>query len=155
IVLKFDEPIDRAVLRESATIFAMMPGNHRAVLQLSIDQLELSLFFPDLLPDTTYTLSVNSGLRDLAGNGLDQDPTQDGNNSYTLTFKTAKQTVTSLPEIHNGGGVVVRGIYAYALERSGSLGKVLVYDLSNPAAPTHVAELLTQPFPRDLVLIPQ
>jgi hypothetical protein len=152
VVLKFDEPIDRAVLRDSATIFAMMPGNHRPILQLSPDQDELSLFFHDLLPDTTYTLSVNSGVRDISGNGLDQDPTQDGNNNYTLTFKTAKETVTSLPEIHNGGGVIVRGIYAYALERSGSLGKVLVYDLSNPAAPARVSELLTQPFPRDLVL---
>jgi hypothetical protein len=156
IVLKFDEPIDRAVLREHATIFAMMPGNLRPVLQLSPDQYELSLYFHDLKPDTTYTLTANSGIRDITGNGLAQDPTQDGDNSFTLTFKTAKQTTTTLPELQNGGGVVVRGIYAYALERNGAqTEKVFIYDLSNPSAPNRVAQFLTPPFPRDLVLIPQ
>lgn len=154
IVLKFDEAIDRAVLQEAPTIFAMMPGNLRPTLQLSPDQYELSLYFPDLQPNTTYTLSVNSRLRDISGNGLDQDATEEGNNSYTLTFKTAAFTETALPEMRNGGGVVIRGIYAYALERGASNGKVLVYDLSNPSAPQKVAEAFTQPFPRDLVLIP-
>src|SRR4030095_4899973 len=55
IVLKFDEPIDRSVLREAPVIFAMMPGNLRPTLELSPDQYELSLFFHDLLPDATYT----------------------------------------------------------------------------------------------------
>jgi RHS repeat-associated protein len=156
IVLKFDEPIDKAVLREASTIFAMMPGNLRPVLQLNPEQDELSLYFHDLRPDTTYTLTANSGIRDISGNALDQDPTQDGDNSFTLTFKTAKQTTRTLPELQNGGGVVVRGIYAYALERNGTqTGKVLVYDLSNPSAPNRVAQFSTPPFPRDLVLIPQ
>lgn len=156
IVLKFDEPIDRAVLSEHGTIFAMMPGNLRPVLQLSPDQYELSLYFYDLKPDTTYTLTANAGIRDISGNGLDQDPTQDGDNSFTLTFKTAKFATTTLPELQNGGGVVIRGIYAYALERNGAQSsKVLIYDLSNPAAPSRVAQFPTPPFPRDLVLIPQ
>ena len=95
-------------------------------------------------------------MRDISGNRLDQDPTIDGNNSYLLTFKTADIPSAVLPQIQQGGGAVIRGIYAYVLERNASpLAAVNVYDLSNPSTPNKVAQMqIGSGYPRDLVLIP-
>ena len=155
LILRFDEPIDRAIL-EDPTIISLMPDNLRGRLRLSEDQLELSLDYPDLKVDTEYTLTVNSGLKDLNGNRLDQDPVAEGNNSFVLTFKSASLTKSSLPGIASGGGAVLRGIYAYVLDRNSySNASVGIYDLSNPSAPRRAAQfLLGGGYPRDLVLIP-
>lgn len=155
LVLRFDEPIDRAILADP-TIISLMPGNLRGKLRLSEDQLELSLDYPDLKVDTEYTLTVNSGLKDLSGNRLDQDPVAEGNNSFVLTFKSAPLTRSSLPGIVSGGGAVLRGIYAYVLDRNSySNASVGIYDLSNPTSPRRAAQFqLGGGYPRDLVLIP-
>ncbi|HYG23695.1 MAG TPA: Ig-like domain-containing protein [Verrucomicrobiae bacterium] len=155
IVLRFDEPIDRSILIDP-TVISLMPGNLRATPRLSDDQMELTLNFPGIQPGKEYTLTVNSGVRDLSGNRLDQDPTVDGNNSFVLTFTTAEMLTGTLPNLNSGGGAVVRGIYAYVLDRAAQpSGAVAIYDLSNPAAPRRAAQfLLGGGYPRDLVLIP-
>ena len=155
IVLRFDEPIDRAILQD-ATVLSLMPGNLRPVLRLSDDQMELSLNFADMKPGVAYALTLNSGVRDISGNRLDQDPIAEGNNSFVLNFTTAALTTGNLPNVQSGGGAVVRGIYAYVLDRNTySNASVGIYDLSNPAAPRRAAQfLLGGGYPRDLVLIP-
>jgi RHS repeat-associated protein len=154
IILAFNEPIERAVLHDAEAI-ALSPGTLAPLLELSPDQQVLTARFPDLRPNTDYTLTVSSGIRDLVGNPFDQDPALDGRNPFVLNFKTAPSPAGSLPGVESGGGALVRGRYAYVLERKGSLdGSVVVYDLSQPATPTKVAELGVPGAPRDLALIP-
>src|SRR5258707_812040 len=123
------------------------PSYSAPVLDLSDDQTKLTLTFFGLQPATQYTLSLNSEIKHLSGNPLDQDPTADGNSQFALTFKTAPLISSALPGLQSGGGVVSKGIYAYALERGGH-GVVDVYDLSNPLAPANVATFTVPGFPR-------
>ncbi len=154
IVLRFDEPIDRAILGTPSAIL-MSPAAGHPELHLSPDQLELTVFFHNLLPDQDYTLTLTSEIRDLAGNRLDQNPTVPGNDSFELAFHTAALPSANLPGLITGGGGVVRGVYAYVLERGGNRPGVKVYDLSNPSAPVKISEVyLPGGYPRDLVLIP-
>jgi hypothetical protein len=85
---------------------------------------------------------------------FDQDPATAGNQNHTLSLRMVPGLGGELTEIESGGGVVVSGAYAYALERAGSLnGSVVVYDLSGEA-PLKVGEISVPGFPRDLALIP-
>jgi RHS repeat-associated protein len=156
IKLTFNEPVDVGLLQMPGVI-NVFPETSEPGLVLSDDQRELSVTIYDLKPDTDYTLTL-SGVKDLNGNPLDQDPTISGNQSYTLSFHTAALTVGNLGGINSGGGVVTRGIYAYALDRQTASGggAVKVYDLSIPSAPENVATmLLPNGYPRDLLIIPQ
>jgi RHS repeat-associated protein len=153
IVLRFNEPIDRAVLDAPGALL-MNPAAGKPELHLSPDQLELTIFYYNLLPDTDYSLTLTPEVKDISGNRLDQNPAVVGNNSFELAFHTAESPTTSLPDLEQGGGAVVRGIYTYVLDR-GSRPGVKIYDLSNPTTPTKVSEyLLPLGYPRDLVLIP-
>ena len=154
ITVTFDEPIDRALLEVSSPI-QMSPDTSPPKLGLSADQMVLTLRFRDLKPATDYTLTIGSGVRDVSGNALDQDHTADGDNAFTLHFRTAPLVTGSLPGIEYGGGAVIKGNYAYVLERKGPLdGAVNVYDLSTPVNPVTVAQFSLPGYPRDLALIP-
>lgn len=153
IVLRFDEPIDRAILGTPSAVL-LSPAAGQPELHLSADQLELTVFFYNLLPDQDYTLTLTSEIRDLAGNRLDQNPAVNGNDSFELAFHTAALPSAALPGLVSGGGGVVRGVYAYVLERGGTKHGVKIYDLSNPSAPVKISEYQLPGFPRDLVLIP-
>jgi RHS repeat-associated protein len=153
ILLRFDEPIDRAVLQAAGAVLLSPPAG-RPELHLSPDQLELTVFYYNLVPNQDYTLTLTAEVKDIAGNRLDQNPTVAGNDSFELTFHTAELPSTAFPGLQQGGGAVVRGIYAYVLERGGTRQGVMIYDLSNPAAPVKVSEFILQGYPRDLVLIP-
>src|SRR5438094_121942 len=82
-----------------------------------------------------------------------QSPTVNGG-KFKLSFRTVPFATSTLSDVGAGGGVVIRGNYAYVLDRTGN-GKLIVYDISNPASPNKVSDSIT--FigePRDLVLIP-
>ena len=155
IKLQFSEPVDRAILG-SRSLIQISPPAMAATMELSPDQEQLTLRYPDLSPDTEYTLTVTSGVLDLSQNSLDQRPDLPGPDSFTLTFRTAPINTGLMAGMEYGSGIVSKGIYGYALERLGALeGGVVVYDLSNPKAPARVKEFSVPIFPRDLLLIPQ
>ncbi len=135
----------------------LTPSAGPPTVTLSDDQRELTLTYPFMAPGQSYTLLLTPLITDIATppNPLDADPATPLHESFELGFRTADRVGGSLTGIQLGGGVVTRGIYAYALERQGPLdGAVVVYDLSNPAAPQKVNELSVPGFPRDLALIP-
>lgn len=155
VTLRFSKPIDRAILNQPTNIL-MSPPCATPSIELSEDQTQLRLLFPDLQPGGVFYTMTLSNIRDLNGNRLDQDPTTPAADNFSATFETAPLPTGRLNGIDYGGGVVAKGIYAFALERLGTVdGGVVVYDLSNPTAPSKVAEFSLPGYPRDLVLIPQ
>ncbi|HKS36826.1 MAG TPA: Ig-like domain-containing protein, partial [Verrucomicrobiae bacterium] len=147
ITIEFNEPIDRSVLADPSAI-QISPPSDGPVLLLSSDQRILTISYYNLEPGT-YTLTLSPAITDIS-------PAKNPLESFILRFRTTPRIDGDLSEIVSGGGVVMRGIYAYALERAGPLdGAVVVYDLSNPSAPTKVSELSVPGFPRDLALIPR
>jgi RHS repeat-associated protein len=154
IIISFNEPVDRSLLNDPSAI-SISPDAGTPNLLLSPDQHVLSLEYGLLKPDTEYTLTLNTTIKDISGNALDQNLTRDGNDSYTLTFKTAPLRVTNLPLEQQGAGAIVRGNYAFVLERRGTAnGALVVFSLENPAAPREVAREVIPAWPRDMVLIP-
>ncbi|HEY6564413.1 MAG TPA: Ig-like domain-containing protein, partial [Pirellulaceae bacterium] len=156
IVIVFNEAISKSVLDNPAAV-ALNPAAGDLVKELSADQRVLTVRAYALTPDTPYTLTLNSQISDLVSedNRLDQNPSTQEPDPFILKFRTAPMPTGTLFGIEYGGGAVLRGIYAYVLERAGALdGAVVVYDLSNPLAPEKVAEISVPGFPRDLALIP-
>jgi hypothetical protein len=154
-VLRFSEPIRKSVLQDPFLI-NVSPATPWPTPQLSEDQQQLTLHYPALAPDTLYTITVTPGIQDLKGNPLDQDPTTSGNDSFAFSFRTAPLPGGNLSGIEMGGGAVMKGIYAYVLERAGAAnGELVVYDLSTPTAPVRYARLGLPGYPRSLTLIPQ
>jgi RHS repeat-associated protein len=154
ILIEFSESIKTNGL---ASAIQLSPSAGPPILQLSTDQRRLAIRFGKLEPNKPYTLTLTPAIVDLSGNRLDQTP--DNNvtpEAFKLHFVTAREDRGGpLAGIEHGGGVVTRGIYAYVLERAGPLdGAVVVYDLSNPSAPSKVSEFSVPGFPRDLALIP-
>src|SRR5262249_5298052 len=96
-------------------------------------------------------------------NLLDQDPTLPGAQGFSLSFTMAPllashlvDTGVSSPATISAAGAILRGNYAYVLERRGSANsRLTAFDLSNPSAPTLAGAYDFPPFARDLVLIPQ
>ncbi|MCA9517627.1 MAG: Ig-like domain-containing protein, partial [Myxococcales bacterium] len=157
IEVRFDEPVDAAIVADP-TLLSLVPagGGEPAALSatLSPDQRAVTLVSWDLVADTDYVLTLTSGVTDLRGNAFDQDPLTDADDSYSLRFRTAPAPTGTLPGLAMGGGAVVRGIYAYALDRGGPFdGAVVVYDLSDPTAPRPVKVVSVPGYPRDLALI--
>lgn len=156
IIIRFNEAVDRAILADPAAAIALLPDAGTPTVQLTGEQQLLSLEYGQLKPDTAYTLTLNSLIKDISGNAFDQDPTLDGRNSYSLNFKTAPLRTSQLPGQFIGAGAIIRGNYAYVLERrSTANGYLVVFSLDNPQAPQEVARHFLPPFPRDFVLIPR
>lgn len=154
VVLRFNEPIQKSVLQDPFLI-NVSPVTPWPTPQLSDDQQQLTLYYPALAPDTLYTITVTPGIQDLKGNPLDQDPTTSGDDSFELSFRTAPLPGGDFSGIEMGGGAVMKGIYAYVLERAGAAnGELVVYDLSDPTAPVRHARLGLPGYPRSLTLIP-
>lgn len=153
----FDEPISRAVLQEAGVVSVSPPAG-AVTLDLSPDQLTLRVFLNGLQPDTAYTATFGTAIKDLNGNRLDADPATPGNQPFLFPFRTAPVPLAVLPGLglDAGAGAAIHGNYAYVIERRDQQrGRLAVYDLGNPRAPQAVGEYSLPPFPRDLVFIPQ
>jgi RHS repeat-associated protein len=161
ISLLFSKPIHKQILQQPE-LFAITPDAGTVQLSLSADQTRLIITYPLLAAGSNYTLSVH-GIKDLAGHLLDQDPTVPGAQGFTLNFALAPFGVGNLTDTAAGtlnqviaAGTLIRGNYAYVLERRGTQnGRLAVFDLSTPSAPALVGATTCPAFPRDLVLIPR
>ena len=140
IVIRFNEPIDALVPSNVNNYISIWPPAGPASATLQENQRELVLHFPRLQPETNYTIGVQ-GLIDVSHQIFDQNPSTPppAREPFVLTFKAAKQRQGTLPNLLNGGGAIIRGVYAYALERQGD-GGLLVYDLSDPLNPIAVPD---------------
>jgi len=152
VVLIFNEPIDAAVRQQASQFTLNDPLAGSPTLVLSPDQTRLELHFASVRPGKEYELTVSAPIQDLAGNALVLPPPMTG--SFKLKFRTLPVQTTPLTGVSQGGGVAVHGNFAYVLDRAGD-GRLLVYDLSNPAQPTLVSSTIQfiGP-PRDLVVLP-
>ncbi len=147
IFVEFNEPVRKEITSTVAAV-QLDPPTGTPVLSLSDDQRTLEIKFPRLEPASPYTLTLQSVIADIAGNALDpNDPTA------AILFHTAPQLSGNLSGIANGSGLVVRGKYAFALDR-GAAPALISYDLTNPTQPVQLQKVsLGVPY-RDLVLIP-
>ncbi len=156
IRLEFNEAMSRS-LTNRPTLIRLVPAAGEPAITLSRDGRELLLAYPNLQPGEAYRLILPASIAidaSPAGNLLDQFPETPTRESFELRFQAAPQLRGVLTGLEVGGGAVVCGNYAYALERHGALdGSVIVYDLSNPGAPQKVGELSVPGFPRDLAFI--
>jgi RHS repeat-associated protein len=158
ITIKFDEAISTDILNQPSAV-TMDPAREQPLMQLSDDQTVLTLLYLDLEPKASYKLTL-SGIQDLKGNRLDQDPIAAGDQDFVMEFTAGDLVSGELePGVTDleGTGAIVHGHYAFVLEQTGpSLGKLVVFDLSDPQAPRKVqdAERGLAARPRDLVLIP-
>ena len=157
LTLFFNEPIAKAVeVDPGAVTFGSAGGGAAAFrLELAPDQRSLQIRPGPLLPDTDYSVTVTSAVRDLAGNAFDQDPGTAGPQSFVITFHTAPSVVGPLAGVESGGGAVLgRGAYAFVLNRAAA-PTLVVQDVSNPSQPVVAATVALPGAPRDLVFIPQ
>jgi hypothetical protein len=142
IVLQFNKPISQEVLSQ-ASLLTLDPPAGPPQLALSPNQTFLTVSYPLLIPGSNYTFSIHN-IKDLSGNLLDQDPTLPGAQGFSLNFTMAPflashlvDTGVASPATITAAGAIMRGNYAYVLERRGSAnGRLAVFDLSNPSAPT-------------------
>ena len=155
IRLVFNEPLDSNTVNSASV--SLDPTAGVPLLQLSKDQTEVLITYSGLQLGQAYHLRFGDQVTDLPPNSnpFDQSGTNT-HNLFELDFQTAPKNLVPLPGIVSGAGVVIRGTYAFALDRlSGSGdGKLLVFDLSDPAHPVKAAEHVIPGTPRDLVLIP-
>ncbi|MCC6619867.1 MAG: Ig-like domain-containing protein [Deltaproteobacteria bacterium] len=168
IEIRFNEPVDASIVSVPAALQLVtfgVAGAAPVTAELSPDQRTLYLKAFSLAPDKEYTLSLTSAITDLRGNAFDQDPVASGPNDFTLRFRTAPAPEVPLPGIGMGGGALVRGAYAFVLDRLGPLdGALLVYDLTGGSCPTTPSTAATPtspglvkaidlpPFPRSMVM---
>ncbi len=145
IVIEFSEPIRREIV-DQPTALQLDPPAGVPRLTLSADQRRLEVRWPQLEPNQPYVLTLQSTILDVRGNALDPF-----NPNSRLVFRTAPQVVANLTGIQNGGGVVIQGNYAFALDR-GNPPALVSYDLATPGQPLQTKPL-SQPF-RDLTMIP-
>ena len=155
IFLAFNEAVSKSIEEDGAGI-TLTPDAGEALVELDPTQREATIRFPALKPDTSYTLTVTSAVQDLAEppNGLDQDPTTNGDDSFQLHFETTPVRTRTLPGVSSGGGAVLHGDYAFVLDRDAAFdGTLRVYDVSNPDAPTLATSISLPGYPRDMALI--
>ncbi len=156
IRLVFSEPVDRNTVTESSVSINPVAG--KPVFKLSADQRELLVSYPGMVFGQDYVLNFGPNVTDLppASNAFDQISTNQTSDAYVLSFRTAPKIIAPFPGVTSGGGVVVRGSFAYVLDRekgSGD-GHLRVFDITDPPSPLPVAAHVLAGTPRDLVLIP-
>jgi RHS repeat-associated protein len=155
ILVDFSEPIDKTSLQAFSAVTLSGPGSPVPHLELTPDQTRLAITVEALEPGELYTLTLTSSLTDLAGNPLDKDPTTPFPDSVSIEFRASPLVHGDLG-LEYGAGAVVRGIYAFALDRRGTTeGALVALDLSDPDQPVEVGRFNLPAFPRDLALIPE
>ena len=96
-------------------------------IQVSADQLSATIYPAALQPGTSYTLTVNNSVKDLNGNGLNQDPTKASAVPFRLQFKTPPAAVASLPSLGHPVSTLVFGTNAFTLDSAApNVGPALV-----------------------------
>ena len=101
------------------------------------------------------SLSVNGQLTDQGGYGLDMDPVTPGKQSFNLNFELAGSSSVSFPGVASGGGIALKGAYAYLLDRETGHGWLKIFSLIDPAAPVLVGSLELPDYPRAIEMIPR
>lgn len=153
VTLHFNEWIDAQALTAPSTYFTLTPPAGTLTASFVENPQVLRLGFGGLRDDTEYTLTVQ-GLRDLGGQILDQNPATNSPPAepFHLRFRTAPNVRGTLSGIDEGGGAVLRGSYAYVIDRRGmTLNR---YDVSIPSQPRLVGERHLPGPPRAIALVP-
>ena len=152
IVLQFSEPLAADAPEEAARLFLLTPFGGTPRVTFGRDRSELVMVYPLLAPGLDYTLSIQ-GIRDAAGQLFDQDPnpTSPAGEPYLLRFRTATERRAPLADVLEGGGAVIRGGYAYVIDRLGS--RVTAYDISVPSQPSLAGQLSLPGRPTAMALV--
>lgn len=156
VFIQLSEAVSRTNLASVSSWLTINGGATLGSAELSSDgkQLTVHLAPSSIDPTAQVSLTLNSGLTDLAGNPFDQDPQATGSQSFSLQFSLITGEAQNLTAIEFGGGAVYKGAYAYVLERLGPLdGALVIYDLRTQV-PTKLGELHVPGYPRDLALVP-
>ena len=159
IVLRFSHAVAAGWLAGTNVSWVTLDGQHRLLrVEGSNDRREAKIYY-DGASDGKLSLTVGSPLGDDNGAAFDQDPSQTGQQPYTLTFSTAGSSGASLDTAGGpylqGGGAVFQGAFAYTLERQDATsGRLLAFDLSEPTAPVQAAAANLNAWPTTLSLIP-
>jgi RHS repeat-associated protein len=149
IQVRFGEPMDRALL-ETPGVVGLSAGRLAPVLLLDNSQQVLTILPRELPAGGTITVTLGTGLQDLAGNPLES--------SVPAIYQIGSFGTFPIPGIVQGGGSVLDNNWLYVLERAAG-GGIKVFDASNPQAPSLAATIsaLGVPsaldFPRDVVMI--
>ncbi|HAM72524.1 MAG TPA: hypothetical protein DCM86_12855, partial [Verrucomicrobiales bacterium] len=141
IRLRFSEPV---ALPPGQGVLRFSSGHLVTGAVLSPDGREAVVTYSGPL-DTPVRYTVGN-ITDLSGNGLES--------GLTASFAQATSTAANLPDLQNGGGIVQKGSFAFALERTGEHGKLRVYDIGDPSTPVSVGSLDLPSYPRDIALMP-
>ncbi|MCC6233648.1 MAG: Ig-like domain-containing protein, partial [Verrucomicrobiales bacterium] len=150
--LRFSEWVDPDLLVHPSDYLTLSPPGGAVDAEFVGDPNEVSLRFTQLRSNTEYTLHLQ-GLRDLTGQYLDQDPGTRAptNEPFVLRFRTAPEVLGALQPVSEGGGVVVRGAYAYLIDRAGQ--SLTRFDISIPARPIDSGTRSLPGPPRGLALV--
>ncbi len=154
IVLQFSEPLAPDAPEEAARLFLLTPYGGSPRVVFGRDRSELVMVYPLMAPGLDYTLSIQ-GIRDAAGQLFDQDPNpaSPAGEPHLLRFRTAAEQLIPLTNVQEGGGAVIRGGYAYGIDRIGN--RVTAYDISVPSQPSIAGEVALPGRPTALALIPE
>lgn len=156
IEVNFSEPVKKDLLTSFTAVSLSGPGaGGDPHLELSPDQMRLTVGTGGLEPGESYTLTLTSAIEDLAGNDFDGDPSTPDADSLSIQFRTAPIVTGTIP-IELGASAVMQGIYAFALDRQGTTeGALVVVDMSDSDEPKEKARFNLPAFPRDLALVPE
>ena len=163
VTIVFNKPIDSKFLTNNLTgIILSSSGNSVAgtivpIIHVSGDQQSATFQFPGLtLPGTTYQLTLTGqSVQDLAGHPLDQIPSTQAADSYTMLFRTPPSVITPLVDVENGRGSVISGTQMYVIDEASDGNFLYAYDISNPSVPVLESETHLFGQPRDLTVVPQ
>jgi len=155
ITVVFNEPIDRSVETNVAGILLSGPAAAAVpAVRLSSDQTTLTLQYGGLLPDEKYTVTLTGeSVVDLTGNPLDQRPSTEAADSFSLNLRTTPVARFNLPGVVNGTGAALHGARLYVIDNAPT-PMLRTYDVSIPEAPSLLGSVRVVGAPRDLVVIP-
>lgn len=152
IRIRLNEPVPSAALADPVPAWVSLDGAHKVVrVEPSADRREVTVYYSGS-PSGEVRLTFGTGLQDAAGNDFDQEPGP-GLQAFTTAFHQVSPVPASLPDLANGGGVVLLGRYAYAIDRAGTSGRLVSYDLADPANPVKVTSQVLPDLPTSLSLV--
>ncbi len=154
ILLNFSRPLPAAAFAPGAADWITFASPHAAVsVTPSADRREARIRISGATTGMVG-LSVGSPLVDEQGRAFDQDPGEEGDQPFNLSFSLAPASPAALG-IERGGGVVGAGARLFALERGQTVSPALVaFDVSDPSAPRRIGSLGLPANPADIAYIP-